>query len=100
MNINININIDRADSPGDKEKKEEQRLMKLLTNTGFPLGIMLTTPEDMPRNLSFSGSIEDFCSACNIKQEFVNGDKSQAAKHKMNEKLRPIYEKHKEKNEQ
>lgn len=94
MKISVNVIIERNEAPGEEEKKIEKQQMKSLIATEFPMGIMLTKPMDKGRNLSFSGTLTDFTKAMKIKKEYLAGERTIADKKRMNEKLKPIYEKY------
>ncbi len=90
----INISIHRVNEPDDKTKKAEKTILQSLIATEFPVGLLWSSPSE--RNLHFSGPMEDFVKAVDIKKDFLASDKTSADKKKMNEKLRPILEKSKE----
>ncbi len=73
--MRIEIIIDRGTdySQDTKEGKIAKGQFKDLKATEFPMGIMLTRPEDDVRMLSFSGTVEDFTKAIGIQKEFMAG---------------------------
>lgn len=93
MKISVNIIIERNEAPGQKEKEVEKQQMQSLSTTEFPMGVMLTKPSDKGRNLSFSGTVEDFTKAVKIKKDFLAGEQTPESKKAMNAKLKPIYDK-------
>lgn len=95
MKINITI-VRSQETAGSEEAKKAQQILKSLIATEFPVGVLHTHDADTTRTLHFSGTVEDFVKAIAIKKEFLSGSQASDDKHDMTEKLRPIYEKSKE----
>ena len=93
--MRIDIKIDRVNTPDDKTKKAEKVVLQSLIATEFPVGTLHSHPSE--RDLHFSGTVEDFVKAMDIKKEFLATGQSSEDKHRMNEELKPILEKSKEK---
>jgi len=89
--LRIDIKIDRVNEPDDKTKKAEKVTLQSLIATGFPVGVLHSHPSE--RDLHFSGTVEDFVEAMDIKKDFLATGQTAEDKHKMILKLRPIYEK-------
>lgn len=92
--MKINITINRVAEPDDKTKQIEKEILQSLIATEFPVGVLHSHPSE--RSLHFSGTVEDFVKAIEIKKDFLASGKTAEDKREMNTKLRPIYEKSKE----
>ncbi len=92
--LRIDIKIDRVNEPDDKTKKAEKVVLQSLIATEFPVGVLHSHPSE--RDLHFSGTVEDFVEALEIKKEFLASGQTAEDKHRMNEELKPILERSKE----
>lgn len=95
--MRIDIVIKRAQmTAGSKEYKKAQQILKSLIATEFPVGILHGHDSESTNDLHFSGTVEDFVAAMEIKEEFLASSQAKEDKSAMIAKLTPIYQKSKE----
>ncbi len=95
--MRITITIERGELYGENSKvgRKLKAIFKKLINTAFPVGVMHSKVGERQDILHFTGSVEDFIDAVNIKDKWVKGGRTTEGKKRKNDKLRPIYQKSK-----
>lgn len=93
--MEIKIEIDRGEAyrQDNEEGKKLKAIFKKLIDTAFPVGIMHSKQGERQDILHYTGSVEDFIKAINIKDEWVKGGRTIEGKKRKNAKLQPIFEK-------